>query len=259
VLLGPLGLGLIEWRVSANGLNQTYGADAAILALVVPATLAAARLWWRGQRLGAPLALGVGLAALYYGIAETLGPDYIRYAGNNERYFLLFLAVIVLAWLVAARAWVALDPAPPRPPVWLARGLAVVLALGAALISVAWLKQLLDIAATGAVTREYLEAPSAFWTVRIVDLGFIAPVCLGVGVGLWRGSAVAIKAAYGVVAFMVLQAAAVLAMRGVMLWRDDPTASPALVYALAPVTAALLACALALLRSYSRAIVASAQ
>lgn len=258
-LLGPLGFGLIEWRVSANGLNQTYGADAAILALVVPAALAAAWLWWRGHRLGAPLALGVGLAALYYGIAETLGPDYIRYAGNNERYFLLFLAVIVLAWVVAARAWVALDPAPPRPPVWLARGLAVVLALGAALISAAWLKQLIDIAASGAVTQEYLEAPSAFWTVRIVDLGFIAPICLGVGAGLWRGSALAIKAAYGVVAFMVLQAAAVLAMGGVMLWRDDPTASPALVYALAPITAALLACALALLRSYARGIAASAQ
>lgn len=254
-LLGPLGLGLIEWRVSENGLNQTYGADAAILALVVPATLAAAWLWWRGHRLGAPLALGAGLAALYYGIAETLGPDYIRYQGNNERYFLLFLAVITLGWLIAARAWGALDPAPPRPPIWLARGLAVALGLGAALISVAWLVQLVDIAVSGATTQEYLEAPSAFWTVRIVDLGFIAPVCFGVAFGLWRGNAVAIKAAYGVVAFMVLQATAVLAMGGVMLWRDDPTASPALVYALAPITAALLACALALLRSYSRDVV----
>lgn len=48
VLLGPLGLGLIEWRVSVNGLNQTYGADAASLLLVVPAALAAA--WrWRGR------------------------------------------------------------------------------------------------------------------------------------------------------------------------------------------------------------------
>jgi hypothetical protein len=251
VLLGPLGLGLIEWRVSANGLNQSYGADAAILALVVPAAIAAAWLWWRGQRLGAPLALGAGLAALYYGIAETLGPDYIRYQGNNERYGLLFLSVITLGWIIAARAWSGLDPAPPPPPRWLARGLAVVLALGAAVIGVAWLAQLLDIAASGAVTPEYLEAPGAFWTIRIVDLGFIVPICLGAGVGIWRGSAMALKAAYGVVAFMVLQATAVLAMGGVMIWRDDPTASPALVYAMAPITAALVACALALLRSYA--------
>jgi hypothetical protein len=158
----------------------------------------------------------------------------------------------MLSWMVAARAWVALDPAPPRPPRWLARGLAIVLALGAMVISVAWLAQLIEIARSGATTQEYLEAPSAFWTVRIVDLGFIAPVCLGVSVGLWRGSALAIKAAYGVVAFMVLQAAAVLAMGAVMLWRDDPTASPGLVYALAPLTAALVACTLVLLRSYAQ-------
>jgi hypothetical protein len=61
----------------------------------------------------------------------------------------------------------------------------------------------------------------------------------------------ALRAAYGVIAFMVLQAAAVLAMGGVMLWRDDPAASPALVYALAPITIALVACTLALLRSYA--------
>ena len=251
VLLGPLGLGLIAWRLSANGLNQTYGADAATLLLVVPAALVAAWLWWRGHRLAAPLALGAGLAALYYGIAEVLGPDYIRYPGNNERYFPLFLAVIILSWTIAARAWMALDVAPPRPPVRLARGLAVVLALAASLVGFAWTAQLLAISATGRLTPEYLDAPSAFWTIRIVDLGFLVPICLGVGVGLWRGSALAIKAAYGVVAFLTLQAAAVLAMGGVMLWRDDPAASAGFVYALAPITLALAACTLALLRSYA--------
>ena len=55
VLLGPLGVGLLVWRVSANGLNQTYGADAVSLLLVVPAALAAAWLWRVGHRLAAPL------------------------------------------------------------------------------------------------------------------------------------------------------------------------------------------------------------
>jgi hypothetical protein len=251
VLLGPLGLGLIAWRVSANGLNQTYGADAASLLLVVPAALAAARLWWGHHRLAAPLALGAGLATLYYAVAETLGGDYLRYAGNNERYFPLFLALIILGWTSAARAWAALDPDPPRPPRWLARSLGVVLALGGAVIGLAWLAQLARIALTGAVGPEYTDSPSAFWTVRIVDLGFLVPICLATGVGLWRGSATALKAAYSVAAFMTMQAAAVLAMGGVMLWRRDPTASPTLVYALAPIALALAACTAALLRSYA--------
>jgi len=111
VLLGPLGLGLLQWRVSANGLNQTYGADAAALALVVPAALAAAGLWRRAHRLAAPLALGVGLATLYYAVAETLGGDYLRYAGNNERFSLLFLG----PWTARPRRRRAGWPAA-RPP-----------------------------------------------------------------------------------------------------------------------------------------------
>ena len=250
VLLGPLGLGLIEWRVSPNGLNQTYGADAASLLLVVPAALAAARLWWGRHRLAAPLALGVGLATLYYAVAEMLGGDYLRYAGNNERFALLFLALVILGWTIAAHAWAALDPDLPHPPRWLAHSLGVVLVLGGVVIGLAWLAQILDIALTGTVGPEYTDSPSAFWTIRIVDLGFLVPICLATGVGLWRGSAAAVKAAFGVAAFLTLQAAAVLAMGGVMLWRDDPTSSPALVYALAPITLALAACTGALLRSY---------
>lgn len=251
VALGPLGTGTIVWRVSANGLNQTYGADAAILVLVVPAALAAAWFWARGRPVAAPLALGVGLATLYYAVAETLGGDYLRYVGNNERFFLLFLTLIILGWTIAARAWAALDPAPAPPPVGLARGFAATLLLGSLLIGVAWLAQLLAIARTGVVGPEYTDSPSAFWTIRIVDLGFIVPICLATGVGLWRGHPTAIKAAYGVAAFMTLQAAAVLAMGAVMLWRGDPTASPALVYALAPITLALASCTVALLRSYA--------
>jgi hypothetical protein len=249
-ILGPLGAGVIGWRVSAIGLNQTYGADAACLLLVVPTALVAASLWRHGHRLAAPLALGAGLGTLYYAIAETLGCDYLRYPGNNERFFLLFLALIILGWTTAARAWVALDPNPPQPARWLARFLSIVLGLGGALIGISWLAQIVAIALRGVVGPEYTDSPSAFWTIRIVDLGFLVPICLATSVGLWRGAPAAIKAAYGVSAFLTLQAASVLAMGAVMLARNDPTASPALVYALAPLTLALLAGTVVLLRSY---------
>ena len=114
-VLGPLILGIIEWRVSPNGLTQTYGADGAALVLLGPASLVAAWLWWRGHPVAAPLAFGVGLAALYYAVASVLGADYVQYEGNNERFFLLFLAIVVLAWTGAAVGWRAMDPDPPRP------------------------------------------------------------------------------------------------------------------------------------------------
>jgi hypothetical protein len=55
------------------------------------------------------LALGVGLATLYYALASGLGPDYLRYPGNNERFFPVLLALIVLSWTIAVRAFAALD------------------------------------------------------------------------------------------------------------------------------------------------------
>jgi hypothetical protein len=253
VLLGPLGIGLLEWRVSANGLNQTYGADGASLFLVVPAALTAAWLWRVGHRLAAPLALGVGLATLYYAIAETLGGDYLRYPGNNERFFLLFLALIILSWTIAVRAWSTLDAEPPVPARWLLRGFGSVCILASGLLGLAWTAQLMPIALSGAVGPEYLDSPSAFWTIRIVDLGFITPIALWTGVGLWRGQAVAIKAAYGLASFLTLQGASVLAMGLVMLWRADPTASPAFVYVLAPIAVAVAVLTARLLGSYAGA------
>jgi hypothetical protein len=158
---------------------------------------------------------------------------------------------------VAARAWIALDSRPPTPSTWLARSLGTVLILGATAIGLAWTRQLLDIAISGTLTGAdalaYADAPSAFWLVRVVDLGFIVPICVATGVGLWRRHATAVKAAYAVTAFMTLQAASVLAMGGVMLWRQDPTATPALVFALTPIALGLAVFTAWLLVSYARA------
>jgi hypothetical protein len=96
-----------------------------------------------------------------------------------------------------------------------------------------------------------VDAPSAFWVVRVVDLGFIAPICLATGIGLWRGNPMAVKTAYGVTAFMTLQAASVLAMGSVMLLRRDPTATPILVYALVPISLGLAVFTARLMASYA--------
>jgi hypothetical protein len=168
---------------------------------------------------------------------------------------MLLLALIVLSWSIALAAWAALDKRPPAPARWLARTLGSVLLLGGAAIGLAWTRQLLDITIAGALSGAdalaYADAPGAFWLVRVVDLGFIVPLCLAVGVGLWRGNPTAIKAAYGITAFMTIQAASVLAMGTVMLWRQDPTATPVLVIILAPVAAALVVFTARLLASYA--------
>jgi hypothetical protein len=256
-ILGPLVLGVIEWRISPNSLNQTYGADGAALVLLVPAGAAAAWLSWQRRRVSAPLAFGLGLASLYYGVASVLGADYVQYPGNNERFFLLFLVIIVLAWPVAAWGWSAMDANPPRPGRVMARTTATVFVLGGLALAVAWLVQLVTIAATGSLgqaaeAQAYRESPGAYWLVRIVDLGFIVPLAIGAGIGLWRDHPAAVKAAPGVGAFLTLQATSVLAMGTIMLARNDPTATPGLVVVLAPITLAMAGLTARLLGAYTR-------
>ena len=242
----PTKISLTQWRA-------TLAAVLPILFLVVtPAAVVAAVLWRARHRLAAPVALGVGLVTLYYAVAETLGGDYVRYAGNSERFFLLFLALITLSWIVAVRAWTSLDREPPRPPLWLSRIFALLLLLVAALLGLSWTAQLVPIAVTGALGPEYLDSPSAFWTIRIVDLGFIVPVAIWTGYGLWQGRGSAIKAAYALATFLTMQGASVFAMGLVMLWRQDPTASPAFFVALVPIVIAMTALTARLLASYSR-------
>jgi hypothetical protein len=257
-LLGPLALGLIEWRISANSLNQTYGADGAALVLLAPASVAAAWLAWRRRPVAAPLAFGLGLASLYYGVASVLGADYVQYEGNNERFFLLFLAIIVLSWTVAVWGWSEMGGSSRQPARTLARATAIVFVAGGIAIASAWLVQLATIATNGGLiaaadVQAYRESPSAFWLVRIVDLGFIVPLAVVSGAGLWRGNAVAAQAATGIASFMTLQASAVLAMGVIMLIRSDPTATPALVVVLAPITLALAFLTVRLLLTYDRA------
>jgi hypothetical protein len=254
--LGPLLIGAIEWRISANSLNQTYGADGAALLLLAPTALVAAWLAWRARPLAAPLAFGLGLAELYYGIASVLGADYGRYAGNNERFFLLYLAIIVLAWIAAAWGWSTMGEAAAHPSRRLARSAGLLFIAGGLAISAAWILQLASITMNGSLMQPadalaYAESPTAFWLVRIVDLGFIVPLAMWSGIGLWRGWGSAAKAATGVAAFLTLQAAAVLAMGVVMLLRGDPTATPLLVAILAPITIGIAAVTVRLLTSFA--------
>jgi hypothetical protein len=255
-ILGPLLVGAIEWRISTNSLNQTFGADGAALLLLAPTAVTAGWLAWRARPLAAPLAFGLGLAALYYGIASVLGADHARYAGNNERFFLLYLAIIVLAWIAAAWGWSAMGDTAPHPGRPLARSAGLLFVAGGLAISAAWIVQLAAITVDGALTQPadalaYAESPTAFWLVRIVDLGFIVPLAIWSGIGLWRGWSSAAKAATGVAAFLTLQAAAVLAMGVVMLLRGDPTATPVLVAILAPITIGIAVVTVRLLTSFA--------
>lgn len=225
-LLGPIGLGVIEYRTPSVGLDQLKGADIASLAVVAPASVAAGVLWWRGHALAPMVSLATGAYAAYTYAQAILGIDYGQYEGNNERFFPLHLALAVTGGAIALRSWSVIDQEALPPLSARLRKTAAFTMLGAA----GFLALGLHVPTLIAVWRgnppsEYLEIPAAFWTVKLMDLGLIVPAAMAAGVGLLRGSRAAQGSTYGLVGVFAMIAASVTAMAGVLLANDDPAGS----------------------------------
>jgi hypothetical protein len=114
-VLGPLVLGVMEYRTSATMENQFLGSDAAALFVIAPLALAASVWAARGHRVVAPLAAGIGVYAVYTDFQNIVGQEYLRLPGNAERFFPLLLAVFVLAQVAVVLSVAQLSWLPRLP------------------------------------------------------------------------------------------------------------------------------------------------
>jgi hypothetical protein len=85
-----------------------------------------------------------------------------------------------------------------------------------------WIKEVLEVAATG-TARAYDIAPTAFWMVRVFDLGFSIPLGLISVYLLWARPNKAFPIICLFYGFFFTQIVAVLAMGWAMFLRKDPT------------------------------------
>jgi chromate transport protein ChrA len=242
-LLGPLGLALIDYRVSETLRNQTIGLDAITLGLVAPAAVALGVLALRQNPAAPVLALGPAVFSVYMLVQYVLGPDYLHRPGNNERFFLFYLALFVLAGALGLRAWNAIDserlPAVPRARL-LGR---VLLPLAGLLVFARYVPLLLDAARSRSLGSDYAAGPTFFWTIALLDLGVGLPTLVAAAVGLQRRRRWAAKALWILVAWLALVGPAVAAMATVMYLNDDPNASAASLALMTGLAVALVALA----------------
>ncbi len=240
-VLGPLVLGVLRYPTSETTLNQVAGGDLAGLAVVAPVALAAAVLLWRGHRAGPVVALAPALWAVYMYAQLIVGQEHLQLPGNSERFFPLLLTLFVLGEAVVVLAWRAIDAEDLSPlPRRLERTSGVVLlALAAFLVVGLHLPSLADALADQPTAVEYTSSPTAFWIVKLMDLGIIVPAAVAVGVGLLRGEAWAHKASYAILGGYTLLGAAVSGMAVVMYVNGDPDASLANVAAFTAFTVAI--------------------
>lgn len=253
-LLGPLVAGTLAYRTSDTTLNQIIGGDLAGLVVVAPTALAAAVLVLRGHRAGPVLALAPALWAVYMYLQLIVGQEYLQLPGNNERFFPLLLALFVLGEVIAVLAWRTIDTtvlpaASPR----LERSAGIVLLVLAAFLVVGLhLPTLLDALRDEPSALEYTSSPTAFWIVKVMDLGIIVPAAAAIGVGLWRHAPWARKPALALFGTYALLSAAVAGMAVVMFVNDDPDGTLANVVAFTGFMVAIGALTVSLLRPLFR-------
>jgi hypothetical protein len=188
VVLGPLVLDMLDYRTSASGLDQIRGSDLTALTVVAPLCVWIGALARQGHPAAPVLALAPGGFAVYIWTQLLLGSEWGRYPGNVEWFSPLLLGIVGVGAAVAVRATAALRTRPPLP--WSRR---LEQATGVLLLGVAGfvvvgihLPSLVDALRDQPVSTGLLTTPNAFWVVKAMDLGLIAPASLLMGIGLLR-------------------------------------------------------------------------
>ncbi|MCB1028174.1 MAG: hypothetical protein KDB24_10480 [Microthrixaceae bacterium] len=226
-LLGPLALEVIDYRYSDSLINQGIGLDAVALTGAVPIALVAARLLARGHLAGPVLALIPATFAAYMAPQYIVGPEYLNLPGNNERFFVFHLALFIAGMSVAVLAWRSIDPETLRPSADDSdrRRSLVLLGVIAFILAGRWLGGVIDLLGGYPTSTDYLENPTAFLLIGVLDLGVVVPAAAATAIALWRHLPWARTAAYAVIGWFALVPAAVAAMAMVMTINDDPNAS----------------------------------
>ncbi|GAA1751011.1 hypothetical protein [Kocuria aegyptia] len=228
-VLGPVGLGLLEYRTSPTTLNQLVGSDAAALVVIAPLAVIAAVLVARGHRAGPVLGSGIGVYAVYTYAQLIIGQEYLRLPGNVEYWFPLLLGVFVLAEAATVLSWLAIPKHLPPLSRRVQRTAAVALLASAAFLTVGLhLPTMLTAWDDPASMTEYSSSPTPFWMVKLMDLGILVPVAIACGIGLLAGAGWARRVVYPLLTGYTCLTISVASMAVVMLLRGDPDASAGL-------------------------------
>lgn len=222
---GPLMRGVIVYKTDPTINNQLIGQDAVNIGLLSPLLILGAVGLFLRKKWAKDLLIATPLFLIYYVMSYTVGWEWSSptYAGNSERYFFYFLFVLIAALIILLYT-LAVFPKNVESR-FKKRGLTVYSAVFVLFLLVfagMWIREVLQVIATG-TTRGYDIAPTAFWMIRVFDLGFSIPLGLITVYLLWVRPIKAYPVVSLFYGFFFTQIFAVLAMGWMMFINKDPT------------------------------------
>ncbi|PKN80931.1 MAG: hypothetical protein CVU48_00480 [Candidatus Cloacimonetes bacterium HGW-Cloacimonetes-1] len=222
--LGPLFLDLIQFKTHATVVNQLLGQDIVNMFVLSGILIAGGILLLAKKRMGVYLLIMTPLYLFYYAISYALGWEWMApdYVGNSQNYFFYFLAVIVGGLIIMLYC---LSAFPKKVTNTFRKGslrlYSVFYVLFLLIFASMWIKEIVEVMNTG-TTRGYDIAPTAFWLVRTIDLGFCLPLGLISIYLLWTRPNQSYAIQFLFYGFFVTQILAVNSMSLMMYLHHDP-------------------------------------
>jgi hypothetical protein len=224
-LKGPLLLNDIKYKTAEIINNQLLGQDIVNIFLLSPLLIVGGITLYFKKQLSKYLLIAAPLYLIYFVLSYTIGWEWSspKYIGNNERYTFYFLFILISSLLILLYS-ISIFPKNVESS-FRRKGLllySILLSLFLLIFASMWIKEILEVISTG-TTRAYDIAPTAFWLVRIFDLGFTIPLGFISIYLLWVRPDKSYPVQFMFYGFFLTMIMAVNAMGFVMLLNHDPT------------------------------------
>ena len=222
---GPLFLDHIHYKTAEVINNQLLGQDIVNLLVLAPLLIAGGISLLLKKRYAIYLLLMAPLYLIYYVLSYTIGWEWSStlYTGNNEKWFFHFLFILISSVIIL---FYALAEFPQKVQSHFKRKHLLIYTLlnlfFMLIFAGMWILEVREVIATG-TARGYDIAPTAFWLVRVFDLGFTIPLGILSIYLLWTRPDTTFPVQFLFYGFFLTMIIAVNAMGVIMLLKKDPT------------------------------------
>jgi hypothetical protein len=222
---GPLWLNHIRYKTHPIVINQLLGQDVVNLFVMSPLLIVGGILLILKKQLAKYFLILSPLYLLYFTLSYMIGWEWMgqNYSGNSHLYFFHFLFVLISAFLILLYTLHIFPKHVTNS--FSKKGLtiySIVYSVFLLMFASMWIKGVTEVMTTGTYNG-YDIAPTAFWLVRTIDLGFCIPLGFVSIYLLWVRPNQSYAIQFLFYGFFSTQIVAVLAMALMMYIHHDPT------------------------------------